>query len=240
MLIKITDEPDTDFFEIDCDELEFPNLIKNVDLRDKNNDELIEIFNLEESIIFENDECLKVSFLHEITLFNVDKYPFNLWKVDSSFNDDIEVIDTLEQHILNKMRLYLLEKDGDRKHDTIIYCDIEFDFDENIEIVIEDEDEETKIKETKINEPKIMETIKFIEENLKVHYTYETVSKNTRLKKLLNHFETQFFNYFDVKHTISLNYWGKKSRYDGVRGNKIKLKEEIIIFYTDIENYEDH
>ena len=44
----------TEFFEIDCDELEFPNLIKNVDLRDKNNDELIEIFNLEDSIIIIN------------------------------------------------------------------------------------------------------------------------------------------------------------------------------------------
>ena len=212
----------TEFFEIDCDELEFPNLIKNVDLRDKNNDELIEIFNLEDSIIFENETCLKVSFLHELNLFHAGNY---IWKVDSNFNNDIDLIDTLEQHILNKMRIYLLEKDGDNKNDTIIYCDIEFDFDENIEIVMEDEEQETKINETKI-----METVKYIEDNLKVHYTYKTVSKNKRLKKLLDDFENY---YYDEYTKLSLVFWGSNKSYlYGIRENKIRLKEVIIEYYT--------
>lgn len=127
MLIKITDEPATDFFEIDCDELEFPNLIK------------IEL----------TEEC-------------------------------------------------------------------------DYEITEEDEEEEEK--------KNVRETVKFIQDNLKVHYTYKTVSKNKRLKKLLDDFEN--YNYEEYT-KLSLVFWGSNKSYlYGIRENKIRLKEVIIEWYN--------
>ena len=81
-----------------------------------------------------------------------------------------------------------------------------------------------------IEEPTAKETIKFIEDNLMVHYTYKTVSKNKRLKKLLDDFEN--YNY-DEYTKLSLVFWGSNKSYlYGIRENKIRLKEVIIEWYN--------
>ena len=76
----------------------------------------------------------------------------------------------------------------------------------------------------------IEETVKYIKNNLKVHYTYKTVSKNEKLKKLLDDFENY---YYDEYTKLSLVFWGSNKSYlYGIRENKIRLKEVIIEYYT--------
>ena len=81
-----------------------------------------------------------------------------------------------------------------------------------------------------IEETTSKETVKYIKNNLKIHHTYKTVSKNKRLKKLLDEFENECYDEYTK---LSLVFWGSnKSKWYGIRENKIRLKEVIIEYYT--------
>ena len=81
-----------------------------------------------------------------------------------------------------------------------------------------------------IEETTSKETVKYIKNNLKIHHTYKTVSKNEKLKKLLDEFENECYDEYTK---LSLVFWGSnKSKWYGIRENKIRLKEVIIEYYS--------